>query len=134
MKRSSFEQFAIVSSDSASLFTEQLNAEIMRLKDNNPVVQFSESTSPFYARIKYVIDTEAPETIAEASAVEGVSFVCLQCPYFQPALRDDGEIDKRVKWGGCEHTELGRTLKTAPACEKLYELIKEGDVKLCFMD
>ena len=134
MKRSSFEQFAIVSSDSASLFTEQLNAEIMRLKDNNPVVQFSESTSPFYARIKYVIDTEAPETIAEASAVEGVSFVCLQCPYFQPALREDGEIDKRVKWGGCEHTELGRTLKTAPACEKLYELIKEGDVKLCFMD
>ena len=134
MKRSNFEQFAIVSSDSASLFTEQLNAEIMRLKDNNPVVQFSESTSPFYARIKYVIDTEAPETIAEASAVEGVSFVCLQCPYFQPALREDGEIDKRVKWGGCEHTELGRTLKTAPACEKLYELIKEGDVKLCFMD
>ena len=134
MKRSNFEQFAIVSSDSASLFTEQLNAEIMRLKDNNPVVQFSESTSPFYARIKYVIDTEAPGTIAEASAVEGVSFVCLQCPYFQPALREDGEIDKRVKWGGCEHTELGRTLKTAPACEKLYELIKEGDVKLCFMD
>lgn len=134
MKRSSFEQFAIVASDSASLFTEQLNAEILRLKDNNPVVQFSESTSPFYARIRYVVDTETPETIAEASAVEGVSFVCLQCPYFQPALREDGEIDKRVKWGGCEHTELGRTLKTAPACEKLYELIKEGDVKLCFMD
>lgn len=134
MKRSSFEQFAIVASDSASLFTEQLNAEILRLKDHNPVVQFSESTSPFYARIRYIVDTDTPETIAEASAVEGVSFVCLQCPYFQPVLREDGEIDKRVKWGGCEHTELGRTLKTAPACERLYELIKEGDVKVCFMD
>lgn len=134
MKRSCYEQFAIVSADSASLFAEKLNEEIFRLKDNNPVIYFSESTSPFYARIKYVVNTEAPETIAEASAVEGVSFVCLQCPYFKPALREDGEVDRRVKWGDCEHTELGRTLKTAPACERLYELIKEGDVKLCFME
>lgn len=134
MKRSSFEQFAIVANDSASLFTEQLNAEIYRLKDNNPVVQFSESSSPFYARIKYIVNTEEPETIAEASAVEGVRFVCLQCPYFKPVLRDDGEVDRRAKWGDCEHADLGRVAKTAPACEKLYELIKEGDVKLCFMD
>lgn len=133
MKRSRYEQFAIVTSDSAPLFEQRLNAEIERLKDNNPSVHFSESTSPFYARINYIVDTETPETVAEASEAEGVSFVCLQCPYFKPALRDDGEIDKRVKWGDCEHAELGRTLKTAPACEKLYELIKEGDVKLCFM-
>lgn len=133
MKRSRYEQFAIVTSDSAPLFEQQLNAEIERLKDNNPSVHFSESTSPFYARINYIVDTETPETVAEASEAEGVSFVCLQCPYFKPALRDDGEIDKRVKWGDCEHAELGRTLKTSPACEKLYELIKEGDVKLCFM-
>lgn len=133
MRRSRYQQFAIVAADSASLFEQQLNAEIDRLKDNNPTVHFSESTSPFYARISYIVDTETPETVAEASAVEGVSFVCLQCPYFKPVLREDGEIDKRVKWGDCEHAELGRTLKTAPACEKLYELIKEGDVKLCFM-
>lgn len=133
MKRSRYEQFAIVTSDSAPLFEQRLNAEIERLKDNNPSVHFSESTSPFYARVNYIVDTETPETVAEASEAEGVSFVCLQCPYFKPALRDDGEIDKRVKWGDCEHAELGRTLKTAPACEKLYELIKEGDVKLCFM-
>ena len=133
MKRSRYEQFAIVTSDSAPLFEQRLNAEIERLKDNNPSVHFSESTSPFYARINYIVDTETPETVAEASEAEGVSFVCLQCPYFKPSLRDDGEIDKRVKWGDCEHAELGRTLKTAPACEKLYELIKEGDVKLCFM-
>ncbi len=133
MKRSTYEQFAIVSADSASLFTDRLNAEIIRLKDNHPVVKFSESI-PFYAQIKYIVDTETPETIEEASAVEGVRFVCLQCPYFKSATRADGEIDKRVKWGDCEHTELGRTLKTAPACERLYELIKEGDVQICFMD
>lgn len=133
MRRSTYEQFAIVSADSATLFTEELNAEILRLKDNNPVVKFSESI-PFYAQIKYTVNTETPETIAEASAAEGVSFVCYQCPYFKAPKRADGEIDRRVKWGECEHTELGRTLKLAPACEKLYELIREGDVRICFMD
>lgn len=133
MKRSTYEQFAIVSADSASLFTQQLNAEVLRLKDNNPVVKFSESI-PFYAQIKYMVNAEEPETIAEASEVTGVSFVCLQCPYFKPVLRDDGEVDRRAKWGDCEHAELGRVAKAAPACEKLYELIKEGNVKLCFMD
>ena len=94
MKRSSYEQFAIVHADSASLFNQQLNEEIRRLKDNKPVVHFSESI-PFYAQIKYVIDEEAPETVAEASAVEGVRFVCAQCPYFKAPLKDDGTEDKR---------------------------------------
>lgn len=134
MKRSRFEQFAIVASDSASSFTEQLNAEILRLKDNDPVVEFSESTTPFYARIKYTVNSETPETIAEASEVAGVSFVCAQCPYFKAPLKEDGTPDKRCKFGDCEHAELGRTLKMSPACDRLYGLIKEGDVELCFMD
>lgn len=133
MKRSSYEQFAIVANDSASLFTEQLNEEIRRLKDMNPSVHFSESTSPFYARIKYFVNAQTPESIAEASEMEGVRFVCLQCPYFKPVLKEDGTIDKRVKYGDCEYAEFGRTYKTTAACDKLYELIKEGDVKLCFM-
>ena len=133
MRRSSYEQFAIVVGDSAQSFSQKLNEEILRLHGNDPVVNFSES-NPFYARIKYVVNEMTPETIAEASEVEGVSFVCLQCPYFKPVLKDDGTIDKRVKWGDCEHAELGRTYKTSAACDKLYELIKEGDVKLCFMD
>lgn len=134
MRRSRYEQFAIVANDSASVFAEQLNAELFKHKDENPVVIFSESSSPFYAQIKYTVNTETPETLEEASAMEGVRFVCCQCPYYKPVLRDDGEIDKRCKWGDCEHAELGRVKKTAPACERLYELIKEGDVKLCFMD
>lgn len=133
MKRSSYEQFAIVHADSASLFNQQLNEEIRRLKDNKPVVHFSESI-PFYAQIKYIIEEEAPETVAEASAVEGVRFVCAQCPYFKAPLKDDGTEDKRCKYGDCEHTELGRTFKSSPACEKLYELITEGGIRICFTD
>ena len=133
MKCSSYDQFAIVSSDSASSFTQQLNNEIYRLKDHDPVVKFSESI-PFYATIKYRVNENKPETIAEASEMEGIRFMCSQCPYFKPALREDGEIDRRVKWGDCEHAELGRVLKTAPACDRLFELIKEGGVRLCFTE
>lgn len=133
MKHSVFQQFATIQEDSAPLFDAKLNAKVYALRDHNPKVTYSEQI-PLYAHITYIVNEDAPETIAEASAVEGVSFVCLQCPYFRPALRDDGEVDKRVKWGDCKHADLGRTLKTAPACERLYELIKEGDVKICFME
>lgn len=134
MKSSRFEQFAIVAEDSASLFNERLNEEVYRLREYNPVVIFSESTSPFYAQIKYTVNQNTPETIAEASEVEGVSFVCAQCPYFKPITKEDGTVDLRHKYGDCEHAELGRTLKMAAACDKLYQLIKEGDVKICFRD
>lgn len=133
MKRSSYEQFAIVHADSASLFNQQLNAEIRRLKDNSPTVHFSESI-PFYAQIKYIVNEETPETISEASEMEGVRFVCAQCPYFKAPLKDDGTEDKRCKYGDCEHAELGRTFKKTAACEKLYELIAEGGIKICFTD
>lgn len=133
MKHSVYQQFATIHEDTASLFDTKLNEKVYALRDHNPKVTYSEQI-PLYAHITYIVNEDAPETIAEASAVEGVSFVCLQCPYFKPATKADGEVDRRVKWGDCEHVELGRTLKTAPACEKLYELIKEGDVRLCFMD
>ena len=133
MRSSSYDQFAIVQADSASVFEKQLNEEIFRLRDRNPVVKFSESI-PFYAQIKYIVNTETPETVAEASAVEGVRFVCAQCPYFKAPTKDDGTEDRRCKYGDCEHTELGRTFKSSPACEKLYELIAEGGIKICFTD
>jgi len=133
MRSSSYDQFAIVSADSASLFNQQLNEEIFRLRDNNPVVKFSESI-PFYAQIKYRVNEDTPETIAEASEIEGVCFVCAQCPYFKAPLKDDGTEDKRCKYGDCEHAELGRTFKKTAACEKLYDLIAEGGIKICFTD
>lgn len=133
MKNSVYEQFAIVREDSASLFTARLNEKIYELRDNSPKVMFSDS-DPLCAYIHYIVNEQTPETVAEASEVNGVSFVCAQCPYFKPALTQDGEIDKRKKWGDCEHTELGRTFKTAAACDKLYDAIKEGDVRVCFTD
>lgn len=133
MKRSRYEQFAIVHADSASLFQKQLNEEIYRLRDNDPVVKFSESI-PFYAQIKYYVDSTTPEKISEEYELQGVQFVCAQCPYFKAPLKEDGTEDKRCKYGDCEHTDLGRTFKNTKACDKLYELIAEGSVKLCFTE
>lgn len=133
MRRSRYEQFAIVHADSASLFQKQLNEEIRRLRDNDPVVKFSESI-PFYAQIKYYVDSTTPEKISEEYELQGVQFVCAQCPCFKAPLKDDGTEDKRCKYGDCEFSELGRTFKKTPACDKLYELITEGSVKLCFME
>ena len=133
MRTSVYEQFATVMEDSASLFDTRLNAKVQELRRFNPRVKFSESI-PFYAHITYTVNENTPETIAEASEMAGVSFVCGQCPNFVPKKTADGEIDKRCRWGDCDHAELGRTYKNSPACNELYEMIKEGSVRLCFTD
>ena len=133
MKNSVYEQFATVHEDSASLFDAKLNAMVKELRAFNPKVVYSDHI-PFYAHITYCVNENIPETVAEASAVEGISFVCAQCPYFEPEKTQDGEVDKRKKWGNCPHAELERVKKTAPACDRCYEAIKEGDVRLCFID
>jgi hypothetical protein len=136
MKSVSYDQFAIVSADSAPLFNQQLNAEIYRLKDKFPSVQFSESTSPFYAQIKYRETDKTPETIEDVYELAGACFVCAQCPYFEPDRNNDGALDMRSKKGNCKHpdSEFGRAIRDAAACDKLYELIAEGGVKLCFTE
>lgn len=133
MKHSVLQQFATIHEDSASLFDAKLNEMVQKLRNYGPVVKYSEQI-PFYAHITYGVSEITPETVAEASELSGVSFVCSQCPFFKPVLRDDGEIDKRCKYGDCEYTELGRTFKDQPACDKLYDIIKDGDVNLVFKE
>ena len=133
MKRSSYDQYAIVRSDSAPLFEKLLNEKIYELRDNYPEVKFSDSI-PLYAQIKYRKETIAPETISDEFELVGACFVCGQCPHFVPATNRDGSLDLRCKVGDCTHpdNELGRANKTSPACDHLYELIQKREVKLCF--
>lgn len=133
MKNCMYEQYATVKEDTATLFTARLNEQLRSLKHNHPSVTFSEA-DPLCAYIKYFVDEQAPETVAEASEMEGVRFTCAQCPEFKPMLKDDGTADKRCKYGDCAYVEMGRTYKTSAACDRLYELIKEGQVKICFTE
>lgn len=136
MRRSHYDQYAIVSEDSAQLFNEEVNAEIFRLKDKHPIVHFSESTSPFVAQIKYTETEDIPETLEDEYQLAGALFVCAQCPFFEPDRTADGEIDKRSKKGNCKHprSEYGRAIKDAAACDKLYKLISERSVRICFTE
>ena len=135
MKRSSYEQFAIVYADSASLFQQQLNEAVRFLREKHPVVKFSD-TIPFYAQIKYVEDVKIPESVSDEYELMGVGFVCSQCPYFKPIKKANGNEDGRCKVGDCfyEGNEFGRARRETPACEHLYELVREGSVKLCFTE
>lgn len=133
MKNSVVQQYAIVKENTAPLFTAKLNNELERLKDNDPTVTFS-ATDPLCAYVSYIVTERHPETIEEASSLEGVRFVCEQCPMFRPILKADGTVDGRCKFGDCtyEGNEFGRALKRQPACSYLYELIQGGGVKVCF--
>ena len=123
----SYQQFAIVAADSAQQLTEQLNAELIRLRDKKPTVTFE----GLIARIQYVEDEFIPEDLAEEYEVRGVHLTCEDCPFFCPAIKADGSRDLRAKWGGCHLKEDGMAKKSTRACEKLFQKLNNGEVKLC---
>ena len=127
MKCRSYQQFAIVAADSAQSLTEQLNAELVRLRDKKPTVTFE----GMIARIQYTETETVPESLAEEYEMQGVQLTCEDCPYFCPAIKADGTRDLRAKWGGCHLAEYGRASKDARACEMLFQRLNDGRVKLC---
>lgn len=126
MREETFQQYAIVQSDSAKRLTEQLNDKLRELKDKDPVVSFEGLT----ARICYTERAEVPEDIEDEWKLKGVSLICSQCPYFQPNTKADGTVDLRSRKGMCSHFGSCR-YGDGPACEELYVMIQEGEVGLC---
>ena len=123
----SYQQYAIVAADSAQQLTEQLNAELIRLRDKKPTVTFD----GLIARIQYTESEAIPETLAEEYEAQGVRLTCEDCPFFCPTIKADGTRDLRAKWGGCHLNEGGMAKKSSMACEKLFQKMNSGEVKLC---
>jgi hypothetical protein len=130
MRSERFQQFAIVMGDSAQSLTEQLNAKLIELKDKDPVVTFE----GLIARISYIERHEEPEDIAEAFQLKGAGFHCEQCPFYQPVLKRDGSKDERIKYGMCPNAKYGKAFGSSGACEKLYQMFMNGEVKLCLAE
>ena len=126
----SYQQFAIVAADSAQQLTDQLNAELVRLKDKDPTVTFE----GLIARIQYTEREDVPESLAEEYEMQGVRLTCEDCPYFVPLLKSDGSEDKRARFGGCPWMESKRTARVSRACDKLFQKISNGEVELCLRD
>lgn len=132
MRRECFQQYAIVAADSAQSLTEQLNSKLRELQDKNPQVTFE----GLIARISYTENVYLMEELADEYEAVGIKLSCQDCPMFQPVRKMDGTIDKRAKWGGCEYSPLGygQTTKQSKACNRLYEMINSGEVKLCLAE
>lgn len=128
MRAQSIQQFAIVQSDSAPAFEEELNARMRDLSNKCPKVKFDGLT----AYISYVETTNVPESISDEYQLQGVCFRCEDCPEFQAILKEDGTEDRRLRYGECQYAEMRRTHRDNPACDMLYKLIKDGRIGLCY--
>lgn len=128
-----FKQYAIVRSDSAELFEEQLNVRMYELRDSMPDVVFSENGHYLTAKIEYV--KKQPVTPTERDPVkDGIILKCIDCPYYEPTRKKDGTIDGRTRLGGCELSEFGKTYSDSDACAVLYRMLGNGGIRLCFTD
>lgn len=127
----SIKQFAIVRSDSADDFEQQLNDRLMKISTKYPDVTFSETGSYMIARIGYMKEIEVEEKPIEE---KGIRFRCWQCPIFKPILTERGTVDKRCKYGDCEHSLYGRTSRDAAACQLLYTMIMNGNIRLTLIE
>lgn len=130
MRTQSYQQFAIVSADTAQELTEQLNETLRQLKCKYPKVTFEGLT----ARISYTETVSIVEELSDEYELQGVRLTCQDCPLFKPLLKADGTRDKRAKWGDCPFAHFGRTSRDTSVCSKLFEMLNSGEVRLCLAE
>ena len=122
-----YTQYSIITDTEPQAFQDKLNAELRRLKDKQPEVNITGNGVARIAEIRYTEE----EIIRQPEPSEtGVRFTCEECPIFKPATKRDGTADLRSKYGECPHAEMQRTWKTAPACDVLYTMLKNGKIRL----
>lgn len=125
--RKSYQQFAIVTGDTAQQLTDRLNEKLIELSEKKPTVSFE----GMIARISYTEEEDRPESLADEYKAKGIQLSCQDCPFFGPIYKADGTIDKRIKYGDCQFAKYGRAFRDSMACETLFEKINSGEVRLC---
>ena len=126
MRNESYQQFAIVAADSA----QQLNQKLYELRDKRPQVTFE----GLIARISYSESVSIPEDLVDQYELAGVRLRCGACPFFEPRRNMNGSEDKRAKWGACPCATYGRTSRESGACNRLFEMLNSGEVRLCLTE
>lgn len=113
----------VIEERSAEAFQERYNSEMERLAKWSPRGTFNISPGAYSAVIEYEEELKIPETLEDEFNLEGLSYECGVCPFFQ--LPEDKRITKII----CKET--GRLCRsTSRACETLYHKIKRGEVEL----
>ena len=126
-------QFAIIRERSASTFEEKLNNRLEELVDDDTEVTFSDVDGDMVARIHYKkkVQFERP---SEPMSETGIRFTCADCPCLEPVYNQKGEINGVIKYGHCPYSKYGKTYKTSPACDVLYNMIMNGEARLCLSE
>lgn len=122
MKNMKVKQYAFIRKDEEG-FQEKLNTIMRELYGKDPDPEFGEDE----VIICYTETLEAKETPPSEA---GYRFTCEECPMFDPVKKRDGTPDYRSKYGECPHAEMHRTWKGAKACDVLYMMLKNGDLRL----
>ena len=130
MRQESYQQFAIVAADSAQQLSEQLNKKLYELRTKRPQVTFE----GLIARISYSESVSIAEDLVDQYDLAGVRLRCGACPFFEPRRNTDGSADKRAKRGTCPCAEYGIAFRDSTACNRLFEMLNSGEVKLCLAE
>ena len=116
MRIQSYQQFAIVSGDSAQSLTEQLNAKLRELKDKDPVVTFE----GLIARISYVEREEKPEDMDENAPFVSILGALVD--------RDSYVIFAHAYSGGKDVSKLGVKFINGRSNEELKDIAWDDEV------
>ena len=130
MRHESYQQFAIVQGDTAQSLTDQLNAKLIELRDKRPTVTFE----GLIARIEYFEDFRKCEDLIDEYEEKGVRLHCGDCPFFEPMRNKNGTINRAAKKGDCPFATYGFTSRDALACERLFKMLNDGEVRLCLAE
>ena len=120
-------QFETVHEKDPMILTAKVNESVMEHRNEKPAVTWEDGTT---ARISFLKLVRLFEEEKEPYAV----FTCGECPIYKPQQKRNGEVDARSKHGGCIFAQYGRTGRDTKACEKLYEMLKNGMIRLCLSE
>lgn len=120
-------QFETVHEKDPMILKAKVNESVMEHRNEKPAVTWENGTT---ARISFLKLVRLFEEERELFA----KFTCGECPLYKPQRKKNGEEDARSKHGGCVFAMDGRTGRDTAACEKLYEMIKNGMIRLCLSE
>ena len=120
-------QFETVHEKDPMILTAKVNESVMEHRNEKPAVTWEDGTTARISFLKLVrLFEEEQELFAK--------FTCGDCPLYKPQRKKNGEEDARSKHGDCIFAMFGRSGRDTAACEKLYEMIKNGMVRLRLTD
>ena len=103
-------------------FLDLIDEETLRHPDAR--VEYWSKEPPFRAVVEWDERWCEPETIQDEYELAGLACTCADCPHLER-----GKHRTKKKWP-CKYSKYGITMVTSPACERFYEELAAGKIKM----